>query len=147
MTVMAETQQLLDLFEQVEQIEQVADTLPEHDGRRAKLNGVVAKALAKAPPVRPVVAGELLDLTEKTVRAWAQEGVLTVSRTEPRMLLDAGRLHQVLHLVGDLRRAGKTRGLLDEVYRRLADQALLDRSDLAESLEQMSNREGRVVRA
>lgn len=147
MTVMAETQQLLDLFEQVEEIEQVAGTLPEHDGRRAKLNSVVAKALAKAPPVRPVVAGELLDLTEKTVRAWAQEGVLTVSRTEPRMLLDAGRLHQVLHLVGDLRRAGKTRGLLDEVYRKLADRTLLDRSDLTESLEQMSNGEGRVVRA
>jgi hypothetical protein len=145
--VLAETQQLLDLFEQVEEIEAVADTLPEHDDRRSKLIGVVEKALAKAPPVRPVVAGELLDLTEKTIRAWAQEGVLTVSRSEPRMLLDAGRLHQVLHLVGDLRRAGKNRGLLDEVYRRLADQALLDRADLATSLEQMSQGEGRVVRA
>lgn len=147
MSVLAETQQLLDLFEQVEEIEEVAGTLPEDDRRRAKLIGVVSKVLAKAPPVRPVVAGELLDLTEKTVRAWAQEGVLTVSRTEPRMLLDAGRLHQVLHLVADLRRAGKNRGLLDEVYRRLADDALLARDDLATSLEQMSNGEGRVVRA
>jgi hypothetical protein len=146
-TVTAETQQLRDLFEQVEEIEQVAGTLPEHDQRREKLNGVVAKALAKAPPVRPIVAGELLDLTEKTVRAWANEGVLTVTRTEPRMLLDAGRLHQVLHLVADLRRSGKTRGLLDEVYRRLSDQALLDRADLATSLEQMKAGEGRVVRA
>ncbi|MEV4311280.1 hypothetical protein [Actinocrispum sp. NPDC049592] len=146
MTVMAETQQLRDLFSQVEEIESVADTLPEHDQRRSRLIGVVERALAQAPPVRPVVAGELLDLTEKTVRAWAQEGVLTVSHTSPRMLLDASRLHQVLHLVADLRRAGKHRGLLDEVYRRLADQALLDRVDLATSLAQMSQGEGRVVR-
>jgi hypothetical protein len=62
------------------------------------------------------------------------------------MLLEASRLHEVMHLVADLRRAGKTRGLLDEVYRRLADQALLDRADLSVSLTQMSQGEGRRVR-
>ena len=50
------------------------------------------------------------------------------------------------HLVGDLRRAGQKRGLLDEVFRRLADDALAERDDLAESLAQMRRGAGRVVR-
>ena len=57
------------------------------------------------------------------------------------------RLHLVSHLVADLRRAGRTRGLLDEVYRRLADDALAGRDDLAESLAEMRGGEGRVVRS
>jgi len=88
----------------------------------------------------------VLHFTEKTVRAWAREGVLTVRQEHPRLLLDARRLHQVLLLVRDLQRAGKTRGLLDEVYRRLSDAALLDREDLAVSVDQMRRGEGRVVR-
>jgi hypothetical protein len=147
MSVATEAAQIRDLFEQIEEIEQVALTLSEDDVRRHKLAGVIAKALRQAPPIRPVVAGELLDLTEKTVKAWAREGVLAISSQEPRMLLDAERLHEVLHLVSDLRRAGKNRGLLDEVHRRLSDVALLDRTDLAASLEQMHRGEGRVVRA
>ncbi|MCS7482363.1 hypothetical protein ACFFQW_20200 [Umezawaea endophytica] len=146
MSVATEAAQIRDLFEQIEEIEEVALTLHEDDVRRHKLAGVVARALRQAPPIRPVVAGELLDLTEKTVKAWAREGVLAISSQEPRMLLDAERLHEVLHLVSDLRRAGKSRGLLDEVHRRLSDLALLDRTDLAASLEQMHRGEGRVVR-
>lgn len=146
MSVATEAAQIRDLFEQIEEIEEVALTLSEDDVRRHKLAGVVARALRQAPPIRPVVAGELLDLTEKTVKAWAREGVLAISSQEPRMLLDAERLHEVLHLVSDLRRAGKNRGLLDEVHRRLSDRALLDRTDLAASLEQMHRGEGRVVR-
>jgi hypothetical protein len=147
MSVATEAAQIRDLFEQIESIEEVASTLSEDDARRHKLVGVVAKALRQAPPIRPIVAGELLDLTEKTVKAWAREGVLAISSQEPRMLLDAERLHEVLHLVADLRRAGKSRGLLDEVHRRLSDLALLDRTDLAASLEQMHRGEGRVVRS
>ncbi|MDQ2582566.1 hypothetical protein [Saccharothrix yanglingensis] len=146
MSVATEAAQIRDLFEQLEEIEEVALSLAEDDERRRKLHGVVAKVLAKAPPVRPVVAGELLDLTEKTVKAWAREGVLAIHSREPRMLLDAVRLHEVLHVVADLRRAGRTRSLLDEVHRRLSDAALLDRPDLATSLAQMHRGEGRVVR-
>lgn len=72
--------------------------------------------------------------------------MLTARTERPRLLLDAARLHDVLHLVGELRAAGQNRGLLEEVYRRLADAALLDRDDLAVSLEQMRRGEGRVVR-
>ena len=63
------------------------------------------------------------------------------------LLLDTVRLHEVLHLVSDLRRAGKNRGLIDEVHRRLSDQSLLDRSDLASSLDEMRSGKGRVVRS
>ncbi|MFC6089241.1 hypothetical protein [Saccharothrix lopnurensis] len=123
MSVATEAARIRDLFEQVQEIEEVASSLSEDDERRLKLNGVVAKALRGAPPVRPVVAGELLALTEKTVKAWAREGVLAVHSREPRLLLDPTRLHEVLHVVADLRRAGRARGLLDEVHRRLGDQA------------------------
>ncbi|MFD5826041.1 hypothetical protein [Lentzea sp. NPDC060358] len=146
MSVATEAAQIRDLFETIEEIESVASSLAEDDERRRKLDGVVARTLRQAPPVRPVVAGELLELTEKTVKAWAREGVLAIHSQEPRMLLDTVRLHEVLHLVADLRRAGKTRGLIDEVHRRLSDQSLLDRSDLATSLDEMRSGRGRVVR-
>jgi hypothetical protein len=146
MSVATEAAHIRDLFQTIEEIESVASSLAEDDERRHKLDGVVAKTLRQAPPVRPVVAGELLDLTEKTVKAWAREGVLAIHSQEPRMLLDTVRLHEVLHLVSDLRRAGKTRGLIDEVHRRLSDQSLLDRSDLATSLDEMRSGKGRVVR-
>ncbi|MBP2475353.1 hypothetical protein JOF53_004225 [Crossiella equi] len=146
MTITAETAQLRELFAEVELIEEVAVTLPVHDRRREQLMSVVEKRLADALPVRPSVASELLELTEKTVRAWANEGVLTIDVVDPTVRLDVRRLREVTVLVNHLRQAGKTRGLLDEVHRRLTDQALLDRLDLAESLEQMDRGEGRVVR-
>ena len=146
MSVATEAAHIRDLFDTIEELESVASSLAKDDERRHKLDGVVAKTLRQAPPVRPVVAGELLDLTEKTVKAWAREGVLAIHSQEPRMLLDTMRLHEVLHLVSDLRRAGKNRGLLDEVHRRLSDQSLLDRSDLAFSLDEMRSGKGRVVR-
>lgn len=146
MSVATEAAHIRDLFETIEELESVASSLAKDDERRHKLDGVVAKTLRQAPPVRPVVAGELLDLTEKTVKAWAREGVLAIHSQEPRMLLDTVRLHEVLHLVSDLRRAGKNRGLIDEVHRRLSDQSLLDRSDLASSLDEMRSGKGRVVR-
>jgi hypothetical protein len=121
MSVATEAARIRDLFEQVEVIEDVASSLSEDDERCLRLRGVVARALRGAPPVRPVVAGELLALTEKTVKAWAREGVLAIHCREPRLLLDATRLHEVLHVVAELRRAGRTRGLLDEVHRRLAE--------------------------
>ncbi|WP_439661901.1 hypothetical protein ACSHWB_10710 [Lentzea sp. HUAS TT2] len=146
MSVATEAAHIRDLFDTIEELEAVASSLSEDDERRHRLDGVVAKTLRQAPPVRPVVAGELLDLTEKTVKAWAREGVLAIHSQAPRMLLDTVRLHEVLHLVSDLRRTGKTRGLIDEVHRRLSDQSLLDRQDLANSLDEMRSGKGRVVR-
>lgn len=144
--VAIEAEQTRELLDRVATLESVASSFPARDPRRAQLLRVVEAELAGAAPVRPVVAAAILQLTEKTVRDWVAEGVLVVRQERPRLLLDADRLHQVSRLVADLRNAGKTRGLLDEVHRRLADDALVRRADLAESVTQMRRGEGRVVR-
>ncbi len=79
------------------------------------------------------------------MRAWSDEGVLLKASESPRLLLDAEQVHRVWHLLRELRAAGKTRGLLDEVYRRLSDGALLERPDLQESLKQMRRGEGAAL--
>jgi hypothetical protein len=144
MTIAVEERRLRSLFERVEAVEDVARTLAEDDERRATLLAVSDSALAGT--VRPVIAARLLGLSEKTVRAWAAAGVLAVARSSPRLLLDIRSVHAVSHLVSELRAAGQDRDLLDQVWRRLTDAALLDRDDLRESLGQMRRGEGRVLR-
>ncbi|MFI9386372.1 hypothetical protein [Kutzneria sp. NPDC052558] len=146
MSVAAEKEQTERLLANVEAIEEVAGTLPSGAPARSKLYDVADNLLDSALPIRPVVAADLLELTEKTVRAWASEGVLLVSEQEPTMRLEPRRVHEVMHLVREIRRIGRNRGLLDEVHRRLSDQALLEREDLAESLDQVVLGEGTVVR-
>jgi hypothetical protein len=85
--------------------------------------------------IRPVIAARLLGLSEKTVRAWADAGVLVVARRSRRRLLDVRSVHAVGHLVSELWAAGQDRDRLDQVWRHLEDSALLDREDLRESLE------------
>ena len=144
--VAAETTRAVELMERVETLESVARSLPERYDRRSRLRSLVEKDLATAAPLRPRVAAQLLALSEKTVRAWVEAGVLLAADTNsPRLLLDVERVHDVLHLVSDLRAAGANAGLLDEVHRRLADASWLDRADLAESLEQMRRGEGHVI--
>src|SRR5215475_2003778 len=143
MTVATEAERAKELLSVADDVAEVAETLPTGDPRRGKLLAAVAKTLEAAPPVRTIVAAELLGLSDKTVRAWAREGVLVVQQDEPRVLLDARRLYEVMELVHELRNAGTTRGLLDEVWQRLSDRALLDRGDLIESRGQMRRGEGR----
>jgi hypothetical protein len=145
-TVTVEEQRVLTLFEAAENAEAVAHSLPEDDERRGKLLDVSNTVLAEVATVRPVTAAKLLGLSEKTVRAWADQGVLVVARRAPRLLLDAISLHQVSHLVRQLRAAGKHRDLLDEVGRRLRDQALIEQGDFQESLAQLRRGEGTVLR-
>lgn len=145
MTVAAETQTVQDVLGQVEELEEIAETLPVQDERRERLSKVAHQLLASAPPVRLSTAAILLGLNEKTVRAWLKEGVLAPHPAATQLRLDPERLHEVRHLVQRLREAGKTRGLLDEVYRRLSDQALFSRADLQESLAQMRRGEVEVV--
>lgn len=136
------------LFAQVERLEGLHERLASRlsDDEADEMEAAVVQALDELQPVRVPIASDLLDLDDKTVRSWLREGLLTeVDTTSSRTHLDPKRLHKVLHLVRELREAGKTRGLLDAVWYRLQDQALLDREDLAESLEQM--RRGEVVKA
>ena len=146
MTVAVEEKRLRGLFERVEVVEDVARTLPEDDERRARLLAVSDSALAEEGTIRPVIAARLLGLSEKTVRAWAAAGVLTVAQRSPRLLLDVRSVHAVSHLISELRAAGQDRDLLEQVWRRLEDAALLDRDDLRDSLDQMRRGEGRVLR-
>jgi len=134
------------LVQRVETVEDVARTLPEGDDRRSALLAVSNAALADEGTVRPVIAARLLGLSEKTVRAWAAQGVLAIVQRDPRLLLGVQSVHEVSHIVRELRALGQDRDLLDEVWRRLSDAALLDRPDLQESIEQMRRGEGGVLR-
>jgi hypothetical protein len=146
MTVAIEERRLRSQFERIEVIEDIARTLPEGDERRERLLAVSDGALADEDTVRPVIAARLLGLSEKTIRAWVAAGVLAVARRSPRLLLDTRSVHAVSHLLTELRAAGQDRDLLDQVWRRLTDAALLERDDLRASLSQMSRGEGRVLR-
>jgi hypothetical protein len=72
--------------------------------------------------------------------------VLTIAQRTPRLLLDVQSVHAISHIIRELRSLGKDRDLFDEVWRRLADAALLERGDLQESIGQMRQGEGRVLR-
>ena len=146
MSIAVEEQRIRSLFDRVETVEDVARTLPEDDERRAKLLAVSDAALAEEGTVRPVIAARLLGLSEKTVRAWANQGVLAVAQRAPRLLLDVRSVHEVSHILRDLRAVGRDRDLLDEVWRRLSDAALLEHPGLRESIEQMRRGEGQVLR-
>ncbi len=143
MSVATEEQRIRNLIERVETIEEVAGTLPEDDDRRARLLAVSRDALAEEGSVRPVIAAKILGLSEKTVRAWAAAGLLTAGQRSPRLLLDLPSVHAISHVLREIRADGLDRDLLEHVWHRLEDRALLDRADLRESIEQL--RRGDVV--
>lgn len=72
-------------------------------------------ALAEEATIRPVIAARLLGLSEKTVRAWAADGVLAVAKRKPRLLLDVQSVHVVSHILRELRAQRKDRDLLGQV--------------------------------
>lgn len=146
MSVAAEEERIRGLFERVETVEEVARSLPEDDERRARLLEVSRGALADEGTVRPVIAAKILGLSEKTVRTWAAAGLLATRQQTPRLLLDVPSVHLVSHVLRELRSEGVSRDLLDHVWHRLEDQALLDRDDLQESIQQMLRGEGTVLR-
>lgn len=143
MSVSTEERRIRNLFERVETIEEVAETLPEGDDRRERLLALSSDALAEEATVRPVIAAKILGLSEKSVRAWADAGLLATRQRTPRLLLDVPSVHRVSHVLRELREEGMERDLLEHVWRRLEDQVLLDREDLAESIGQL--RRGDVV--
>lgn len=110
--------------------------------RRAQaLDLVASRRLASAPGMRTVIAATALGLSEPTVRAWVRRGVLRARSHKPRLLLDPASVLEVRELIDELRQAGRTRDLLEQVYNRLIDEELLADPDLAESLWQMRRSE------
>ncbi|MFI5931815.1 hypothetical protein [Actinoplanes sp. NPDC051494] len=122
-------------------IERIAGRLDKSDQNRAELLQEGRAFLGDIGPVSVSTAAALLTISEPTVRAWTRRGLLTTA-TGHANGLDALRLHEVSTLVRDLRAAGHDRDLLNKVWHRLSDQALLDRDDLQESLGQMRSGQG-----
>jgi DNA-binding transcriptional MerR regulator len=128
-----------DLFARVDEVLDVAHSIEgERPQEAARLVHVSSGTLSSAEPVRVPIAARILLVSDKTVRAWAEDGLLTSRGVRPRRLLDAERLHTVLRFLDDLRAAGQDRDFRDDLWIRLQDEALLDRADLAESLAQMN---------
>ena len=146
MSIAIEENRIRSLLERVETVEDVARSLPAGDERRSRLLEVSSKALAEEGTIRPVIAARLLGLSEKTIRAWASQGVIAVAQRTPRLLLDLASVHEISQILDQLREHGKDRDLLDEVWRRLNDAALIERADMQESIGQMRRGQGRVVR-
>lgn len=145
-TIEQEESQIRDLFDRVDTVVEVASDIEgDHPGQAEALFKVSRDALAHASPVRVPIAAKLLLVSDKTVRAWVDEGVLVTHSQHPRLLLDAERLYEVLHFVIELRARGQNRDLLTSLWQRLQDEALLDREDLQDSLAQM--RTGRTAPA
>jgi hypothetical protein len=128
-----------DLFARVDEVLDVAHSIEgERPQEAARLVHVSSGALSSAGPVRVPIAARILLVSDKTVRAWVEDGLLTSRAVRPRLLLDAERLHTVLRFLDELRAAGQDRDFRDNLWIRLQDEALLDRADLAESLAQMN---------
>jgi DNA-binding transcriptional MerR regulator len=128
-----------DLFAQVDEVLDVAHSIGgERPQEAARLVHASHSALSSAEPVRVPIAARILLVSDKTVRAWAEDGLLTSRAVRPRRLLDVERLHTVLRFLSDLREAGQDRDFRDSLWNKLRDEALLDRTDLAESLSQMN---------
>jgi hypothetical protein len=137
-TIEREEEQVRELFGSVDEIIDVAHSIQDdHPDEAARLMKASREALATAVSVRVPIAAKLLLVSDKTVRAWVTEGLLTPRGGSRRVVLDAGRLHEVLQLIRELRAHGQDRDLRATLWRRLADEALLDRDDLAESLAEM----------
>jgi len=83
---------------------------------------------------------------EKTAREWAKEDVLRIEIHDPRMLIDPLSVHNVFHLVEELRAAGQKRGLLASVTRRLAAAALLESKNPQGSLGPVRQGQGEIAR-
>ena len=128
-----------DLFARVDEVLDVAHSIEGERPREvARLVHASHGALSSAEPIRVPIAAKILLVSDKTVRAWAQDGLLTPRTVRPRLLLDAERLHVVLRFLSDLRAVGQDRDFRDNLWNRLQDEALLDRGDLAESLSEMN---------
>jgi DNA-binding transcriptional MerR regulator len=122
-------------------LERIACRFAEDDQSRTELLQVSRDVLSDLDPVPVSVAAPLLGVSEPTVRSWIRRGLL-VYATGSESGLDVPRLYEVVAMVRELRAAGHTRDLLNQVWDRLADRAVLERPDLRDSLAQMRRGDG-----
>lgn len=122
-------------------LERIASRISEDDQSRAELLRVSRDVLGDLDPVPVSVAAPLLGVSEPTVRSWTRRGLLVYADGQDSGL-DVRRLYEVIAFVRELRDAGETHDLLNKVWHRLADSAVLERSDLRDSLAQMRRGDG-----
>ncbi|GAB3901871.1 hypothetical protein ACFQ1S_00115 [Kibdelosporangium lantanae] len=147
MTITAELERLESHLNTIEEIEDIAAATDDSTAR-TRLAELADRMLDQLPAVRVTTAATLLKISRPTTYAWVGEGVLQTVDTGPsdRQLLEPRRLHRVWHLLRQVRAEGvKNSRLLDAIWFRLQDQAVLDRPDLLESLEQMRRGEGKEI--
>lgn len=136
---------VIQRFQLAELLETFAENLP-NPSQQAEQRRAAVELINDLGPLRTVIVGQLLGLMEKTAREWAKEGVLRIEIHDPRMLIDPLSVHNVFHLVKELRAAGQKRGLLASVTRSLADAALLESKDPQGSLGHVRQSQGEIVR-
>ena len=134
-TIANDAQRIGVLFDRIDNLDEVAYSFPERDDRCERLLEVADATLSEEPPIRPTVAASLLDVDEKTVREWADNGVLTIAARRPRLLLDPTSVYEVSRLIRDLRVLDD-----DEVWRRAADRGPTDQAERQESPAQTRGR-------
>lgn len=112
------------------------------DRRMRALGEAVNGVVAASRPYRACVAADVLQVSEKTVRRWASEGILEVATTKPRLTLTAESVTEVLGILDELRELGRRADLTSLIWYRLQDRELSSNPDLALSLKQMRERAG-----
>jgi DNA-binding transcriptional MerR regulator len=129
------------VLSRVRDLERIAGQISEDDQSRAEILRVSRDVLDDLDPVPVAVAAPLLGVSEPTVRSWTRRGLLIYADGRSSGL-DVRRLYEVIAIVSELRAAGRTHDLLNEAWRRLADDAVLERPDLRDSLAQMRRGDG-----
>jgi hypothetical protein len=120
-TIADDAQRIGVLFNRIDNLDEVAYSFPDHDDRCERLLEVVDATLAEEAPIRPTVAASLLDVDEKTVREWADNGVLTIAARRPRLVLDPTSVYEISRLIRDLRSMDDDQELLDEMWHGITD--------------------------
>src|SRR5687768_17350020 len=125
-TIADDTQRISVLFNRIDDLDEVAFSFPDQDDRCDRLLEVADATLAEEAPIRPTVAASLLGVDEKTIREWADNGVLTIASRRPRLALDPTSVYEISRLMRDLRAMDDDREMLDEMWQRLANPAAKD---------------------
>ncbi|MDX3188619.1 hypothetical protein PV458_09470 [Streptomyces sp. MN03-5084-2B] len=135
-------------FERVERLERIADALAaRHDPSAAELRDVVDDLVDDVEPVRVAAAAEVLKVSKMTITSWLRRGIFKRAAAEANVVvLDPHRLHAVLHILEELRRAGiKPGNFAEQLWHRLEDGELAESDFFLRGLEDY--RAGRVQKA
>jgi DNA-binding transcriptional MerR regulator len=125
------------VVEEIDDLEALEDHVSDDRDALRTVHRLRERRLGEIEAIRVSVAAQLLGLSEPTVRAWADSGLLEYASLRPVRRL---RLKSVLHLrpvVTELRSLGRQRGLMEAVVARLEDRRTLNDRRLLESLAQM----------